>query len=210
MTWIKSDIILNGALVTLLPLEEKHFKALEILATDQKIWEFIPVDMRTPEKRLHAFANALLEREKGSQFAFVIFNKQESKIIGSTRLMNIEENHRKLEIGWTWLHPDYWATAINLECKLLLLTYCFEKLRAIRVQLKTDENNIRSRKAIQKIGAQYEGILRHDWIRDNGTIRNSAYFSIIHSEWENAKEKLATLLQTKLIAESLKTHNTNV
>jgi RimJ/RimL family protein N-acetyltransferase len=87
---------------------------------------------------------------------------------------------------------------VNLECKLLLLEFCFEELNAIRVQLKTDENNIRSQKAIRKIGAQYEGVLRNDWIRDNGTIRNSVYFSIISSEWKEVNIKLLALLNEKL------------
>jgi RimJ/RimL family protein N-acetyltransferase len=154
--------------------------------------------MSTTEKRLEVFANAIEERERGTQFPFVIFHREQQKIVGSTRLMNIEPAHRKLEIGWTWLHPDYWATAVNLECKLLLLTFCFEQLLAIRVQLKTDENNIRSRTAIQKTGATYEGTLRHDWLRPNGTIRNSAYYSIIYTEWEQKKPALAALLQNKL------------
>ena len=128
---------------------------------------------------------------------FVIIHKQDGKIIGSTRLMHIDPPHRKLEIGWTWLHPDYWATAVNLECKLLLLSFCFETLQAVRVQLRTDERNIRSRKAIAKIGGKYEGILRHDLIRDNGTFRNSAYFSLIHTEWSDAKTNLTTLLLNK-------------
>ena len=106
--------------------------------------------------------------------------------------------HKKLEIGSTWLHPDYWATAINPECKLLLLTYCFEVLQAVRVQLKTDEKNMRSRKAIEKIGGQFEGILRNDMIRDNYTKRNSAYFSIIDDEWKDKKARLIELHNLKL------------
>lgn len=198
MNWIKTSTLWSGELVELIPLEEKHFEALAVVAGEIRIWEFIPIDMSSKEKCFLTFASALTEKEKGTQFPFVIYHKQENKIIGSTRLMNIEAKHRKLEIGWTWLHPDYWATAINLECKLLLLTFCFEELKTIRVQLKTDENNIRSRKAIQKIGGKYEGVLRHDWIRDNGTIRNSAYFSIINTEWEHTKNNLTSVLQTKI------------
>ena len=122
------------------------------------------------------------EKEKETQFPFVIYHKVHKKIIGATRFLDIQAQHKKLEIGWTWLHPNYWGTTVNLECKLLLLTYCFEKLNAIRVQFKTDENNIRSRKAIEKIGGKFEGILRNDMLRDNGTKRNSAYYSIIDSE----------------------------
>jgi RimJ/RimL family protein N-acetyltransferase len=112
--------------------------------------------------------------------------------------MDIQQQHKKLEIGSTWLHPTYWATVVNLECKLLLLTHCFEVLEASRVQLKTDENNIRSRKAIEKIGGQFEGILRSDMLRDNNTKRNSAYYSIIAEEWPVIKIKLTDLYNAKL------------
>lgn len=200
MNWISSDTILKGDLVELIPLERKHFVELEQLAREMRIWEFIPIDMSTKERCLQTFATAMCEKEKGTQLPFVIWNKQEKKIIGSTRLMEIYPAHKKLEIGWTWLHPDYWATAVNLECKLLLLTFCFEELKAIRVQLKTDENNIRSQKAIKKIGGQFEGMLRNDWIRYNGTIRNSVYFSIIHTEWEHVKINLKRLVQNKMKA----------
>lgn len=200
MNWINSDTILKGDLVELIPLERNHFVELEQLAREMRIWEFIPIDMSTKDKCLQTFATAMLEKEKGTQLPFVIWNKQEKKIIGSTRLMEIYPAHKKLEIGWTWLHPDYWATPVNLECKLLLLTFCFDELKAIRVQLKTDENNIRSQKAIKKIGGQFEGILRNDWIRYNGTIRNSFYFSIIHTDWEHAKKELKGVVQNKMKA----------
>ncbi len=197
MNWIQPNTTLIGEMVELYPMEERHFAQLEILAQEKRIWEFIPADMNSKDKCMKAFNNALMEREKGTQFPFVIFYEPHQKIIGSTRLMNIEVPHKKLEIGWTWLHPSYWATAVNPECKLMLLTFCFEELKAIRVQLKTDENNIRSRKAIQKIGAQYEGILRQDYIRDNGTIRNTAYFSVLDHEWEGVKQNLTALFYQK-------------
>ncbi|MEP7196092.1 MAG: GNAT family protein [Saprospiraceae bacterium] len=198
MNWINPNTILEGELVKLMPLNKTHFEELSILAEENKIWEFIPIDMSSKTKRYQVFENAIIEKEKGTQLPFVIFHKQENKIIGSTRLMNIEWQHKKLEIGFTWLQPHYWATTVNLECKLLLLSFCFEELKTIRVWLKTDENNIRSHKAILKIGAKFEGVLRHDWIRDNGTIRNSAYFSIINNEWATAKENLLTLLKNKI------------
>ncbi len=198
MTWIKSNSILKGEFVELIPLEQKHFEELELLAIEKRIWEFYPYDCENPIRFRELLSLALRERDNGNQYPFVIFHKQEQRIIGSTRLMEIEHQNRKLEIGWTWLHPHYWSTAINLECKLLLLTFCFENLNAIRVQLKTNENNIRSRKATEKIGGKFEGIFRHHWIADNGTIRNTAFFSILNTEWENAKKNLATQLQNKL------------
>ncbi|MES2780788.1 MAG: GNAT family protein [Bacteroidota bacterium] len=197
MNWITPNTTLEGETVILLPLTETYFAALDKLGEEKKIWEFIPSDMSSSEKRLAVFLKALQMREEQTHYPFVIMHKQKNEIIGSTRLLDIFPQHRKLEIGWTWLHPDYWATSINFECKLLLLTFCFEELKACRVQLRTDENNIRSRKAIEKIGAQYEGILRHDLIRENGTHRNSAYFSIIDSEWIEKKQRLEEKLKRK-------------
>ncbi|HAT3993068.1 TPA: GNAT family N-acetyltransferase, partial [Elizabethkingia anophelis] len=108
----------------------------------------------------------------------------------STRLFEIYPADKKLEIGWTWITKDYWGTTINLECKLLLLTYCFETLKTNRVQLKTKDTNFRSRKAIEKIGGIFEGILRKDKIVSDGTTRNAAYYSILDDEWEQARIKI--------------------
>ncbi len=195
--WIKYPTTLTGQTVDLLPLEKEHFAELETLARDKRIWEFYTFDGSDPIKFSSVLSSALIERAKGNQFPFVIRHKTDNKIIGSTRFLDIQPIHKKLEIGSTWLHPDYWATEVNLECKLLLLTYCFENLQAVRVQLKTDERNLRSRKAIEKIGGQFEGILRNDMIRDDNTNRNSAYYSIINEEWADKKQNLIQLYQAK-------------
>jgi RimJ/RimL family protein N-acetyltransferase len=200
MDRINHSTWLAGETVKLVPMNQWHFDELDELAKDERIWEFIPSDMSANERRLNIFSNALVEREKGTQFPFVIIHKKDRRIIGSTRLMDIQALHRKLEIGWTWLHPGYWATKVNPECKFLLLQFCFEQLQAARVQFKTDENNMRSRKAIEKIGGMYEGTLRNDMVKDNGTKRNSAYFSIIDSEWDLVKKELALLAERKEIS----------
>jgi RimJ/RimL family protein N-acetyltransferase len=195
--WIPYPLTLTGETVELVSLDRKHFAELEIVARDKKIWEFYPFDCSNSDTFLNYYSQGLTEGEKGNQFPFVIFHRHEKKIIGSTRYLDIQQKHRKLEIGFTWLHPNHWGTEVNFECKLLLLTHCFETLKALRVQLKTDENNIRSRKAIAKIGAQFEGILRNDMLRDNGTSRHSAYFSIIDKEWSEKKVILTELYKNK-------------
>lgn len=195
--WIHESTILKGEIVELLPLEERHISALELLAKDKRIWEHYTFDGTQSETFLNMLDSAFAERDNGTRFPFTIFHKAENKIIGSTSFLDIQPKHKKLEIGSTWLHPDYWATAVNLECKLLLLTHCFEKLGTLRVQLKTDEKNLRSRKAIEKIGGQFEGILRNDLLRDNGTRRNSAYYSITEEEWKDKKIKLTDLYKQK-------------
>lgn len=192
-SWINYPTILQGQTVNLIPLEEMHFPVLEQLAKDERIWQFYPFDGTDSSRILLVLTMALAERNVETRFPFVIVHKAENKIIGSTSLLDLQPKNLKLEIGSTWLHPDYWATPVNLECKLLLLTHCFEKLNTVRVQLKTDENNVRSRKAIEKIGGQLEGIFRNDMLRDNNTRRNSAYYSIIQEEWPEKKIKLAEL-----------------
>ena len=195
--WIHHLTVLSAQVVDLIPLQKEHFPQLVYLSKDKRIWEFYIFDWYDSEKFLDVLKIAIVEKEKGTQFPFIIYHKPEKKIIGSTRFLEIQPLHRKLEIGWTWLHSDYWGTEVNLECKLLLLTFCFENLQAIRVQLKTDENNLRSRKAIEKIGGQFEGILRHDMLRDNETKRNSALYSILDNEWNNVKTNLTHLYENK-------------
>ena len=188
--WIKHPTELKGDLVELLPLDTSHFAELYELAKEPSIWEFLPTNCSDKTKFTNAYNEALIEREKGNHYPFVILNKKTKKLIGSTRLFDIHPKDKKLEVGWTWLHPDFWATGFNYECKLLLLTFCFDTLNANRVQLKTSDINLRSRKAIEKIGGKFEGILRKDKIRDNGSPRNSAYYSIIDEEWIVVKESL--------------------
>jgi RimJ/RimL family protein N-acetyltransferase len=195
--WIENPGRLEGETIALLPLEAAHLPILTEIARDKRIWEFYPFDGTDSNRFLELYRLSITERDKGTQYPFVVFHKAENAIIGSTRYLDIQPQHRKLEIGATWLQPAYWGSPINLECKLLLLTHCFEMLKAVRVQLKTDENNIRSRKAIQKIGGEFEGILRKDMIRDNQTFRNSAYFSIIDEEWPVKKAALTNLYHSK-------------
>lgn len=181
--WINAPEKLEGLNIELTPLKKEHFPVLQEIASHKKIWEFYSYDCSKTDIFMREFNKALEEAAKGNQFPFVIFYKPDHKIIGSTRFLYLQPAHRILEIGWTWLHPDYWHTAVNALCKSVLLSYCFETMKAIRVQLKTDATNVRSRKAIEKIGATFEGILRNDMIRDNGTYRNSAYYSFIEGEW---------------------------
>jgi RimJ/RimL family protein N-acetyltransferase len=197
-SWIQHPITLEGQLIQLITLNKDHFSELEALAADKRIWQYYVYDGTDPTRFRSVLRSAVDEMLKGTQLPFVIYHKVEKKIIGSTRFIDIQATHRKVEIGSTWLHPDYWGTAVNLECKLLMLTYCFENIGALRVQFKTDENNARSRRAIEKVGGKFEGVLRHDMLRDNGTNRNSAYYSIIDNEWRALKAALTAQLHGKL------------
>ena len=189
---------LTGKTVTLISLDRAHFPKLIELAQDKRIWEHYIYDGSDPETLRSVLEFGITEREKGNQFPFVIQHNASGELIGSTRFLDIQPKHKKLEIGTTWVIPSYWGTAVNLECKLLLLTFCFETLGTLRVQFKTDENNIRSRKAIEKIGGRFEGILRNDMVRANGTVRSSACFSIIDKEWSETKAMLNELVVNKI------------
>ena len=136
------------------------------------------------------YTEAIQNRRKGLCYPFVILNRNTGHLVGTTRFIELSPKEKKLEIGHTWMHPDYWSSGINTECKLLLLTYCFENLKTIRVQIRANEVNLRSRRAIEKIGATFEGILRKDKINYLGVPRNSAYYSIIDDEWPRVKANL--------------------
>ncbi|HIC8644596.1 GNAT family acetyltransferase [Elizabethkingia meningoseptica] len=195
--WITHPTILEGSVIDLIPLEREHLEELYTAAADKDLWALIPTDCSDKETFYKTYEFALSEREAGNQYPFVIRHKQTNKLIGSTRLFEIYPSDKKLEIGWTWITKDYWGTTINLECKLLLLTYCFEALKTNRVQLKTKDTNFRSRKAIEKIGGTFEGILRKDKVLRDGTTRNAAYYSILDDEWNNARIKILEQIKEK-------------
>lgn len=187
---IPHPTILTGEFVQLVPLTSAHFEELYLAASDKTLWERIPTDCSERENFDKAYHFALSERDKGNQYPFVILHTATQQLIGSSRFFEIYPADKKLEIGWTWIITKYWGTEINLECKLLMLAFCFDSLQARRVQFKTDETNIRSRKAIEKLGARFEGVLRKDKIKSNGASRNAAYYSILDDEWEEARQKI--------------------
>ncbi|TXJ00864.1 MAG: N-acetyltransferase [Chryseobacterium cucumeris] len=195
--WIVYPTILEGETVELITLEKEHFEELYAAASDKELWELIPTDCSEETQFYKTYEFALSERETGNQYPFVIRHKETGKLIGSTRFFEIYPADRKLEIGWTWITKEFWGTAINLECKLLLLTFCFDVLKTNRVQLKTKDDNFRSRKAIEKIGGVFEGILRKDKVLSDGTTRNAAYYSILNDEWAAAKSKIEALIKEK-------------
>ena len=199
MNWIQHPVILEGERVRLVPLDSAHFDELMQVAAQEQIWERMSINGADRDRITQHLKTALLKRAAGEQYPFTIIDKVHNKIIGSTMFHNIFPEHRKLEIGWTWYDPAYWRTGYNRECKLLLLTYCFEVLKTVRVQLQTDENNERSRTAILGIGATYEGTMRKERIRANGANRNTAMYSIIDDEWVEVKAKLQASLKPRII-----------
>lgn len=190
MPWLAHPIKLSGLLVRLEPLNEAHFDGLVGIAAAPQIWTYLPFDGRHAENLRRELRTAILNRNAGTHYPFTVIAQDSNRIIGSTRFFEIFEEHKKLEIGWTWYHPSAWGKGYNVECKLLLLSYAFETLGANRVQLKTRDTNKRSQAAIQKTGAVYEGCLRSDRLMPDGHVRDTMVYSVIRPEWPATKVKL--------------------
>ncbi|USK62266.1 GNAT family N-acetyltransferase [Peribacillus asahii] len=186
---------LVGEKVRIVPMEEHHIQGLYEIGNDKMIWSHLPKTIQTLNDMKSLVEEALENKESGKEFPFVILLRDNDRIIGSTRFLDISNPNKSLEIGWTWYTSTVWGTHTNTECKYLLLKYCFETLKLIRVQFKTDERNVRSQKAIEKIGGMKEGILRNHMIRKDGTFRNSVFYSVIESDWVSVKNKLDNILR---------------
>ncbi|OAS85364.1 MULTISPECIES: GNAT family N-acetyltransferase [Metabacillus] len=187
---------LTGEYVRIVPMERSHIQGLYEIGNDKTIWTHLPKTIQTLNDMESFVEEALDKKEVGIEFPFVILLRENNKIIGTTRFLEISNINKSLEIGWTWLTPSVWGTTINTECKYLLLNYCFETLKTIRVQFKTDEQNIRSQRAIERIGGVKEGVLRNHMIKKDGTFRNSVFYSVIESEWTSIKHKLDITLHS--------------
>jgi RimJ/RimL family protein N-acetyltransferase len=161
----------------------------------QQIWTYSPSSIGKLEEMEIDLNQWLKSKELGSRYPFVIFDNSTREIVGSTSFLDISLQNRKLEIGGTWLDPKVWRTSVNTECKFLMLKYCFEKLNLVRVQLRTDVRNERSNRAIQRIGAHFEGTLRQDMIMHDGFVRDSNVYSILDQEWESVKDRLLGFLK---------------
>jgi RimJ/RimL family protein N-acetyltransferase len=187
--------MLKGKRVELIPMEISHAEQLFEAGNYADIWTYMSVKIREKEDMEKVVLSALAAKEQGTEFPFVVVDLETNRVIGSTRLLNISKQNKNAEIGWTWYTPSVWRTRVNTECKYLLLQYCFEALDMIRVQFKTDGRNERSQKAILRLGAVQEGILRKDRIVADGYIRDSVVFSILKEEWPSVKQRLEGFLE---------------
>jgi RimJ/RimL family protein N-acetyltransferase len=162
---------------------------------DAALWELIPWRLTKPEEMAAHVREMLAAQAAGTMLPFVTIERHTGRVIGATRFMNIEPAHRRLEIGGTWIARPWQRTVVNTEAKYLMLRHSFEVLGCIRVELKTDALNARSRNAILRIGAQEEGTLRQHMITWSGRVRDTVYFSILDSEWPRVKMGLEAKLQ---------------
>ena len=187
---IVQPVTLEGKCIRLEPLSLAHHAALCEAGLDEDLWRWIAAPVRTPEEMRAYIETALSEQAAGRALPFATIERASGRAIGSTRYGNIDRSNRRVEIGWTWIARPWQRTAVNTEAKYLMLRHAFETLGCIRVELKTDSLNERSRKAILRIGAQEEGTFRNHMITASGRIRHTVYYSIIDSEWPAVKANL--------------------
>lgn len=191
---IPDDIELVGKFATLEPLSETHLEGLVTAVKDGELWKLTCTRVPSPESMQQTITQALEEKRVGQQFPFVVRRLSDNKIVGSTRYYLIRPKDRNLSIGFTWYGKSAQRTAINTQCKLLLLSYAFETLNCISVAFHVDDTNLVSQAAVNRLGAKHEGILRNDRIMPDGRIRNTHCFSILDSEWPQIKLTLEECL----------------
>ena len=191
-------VSLSGKYIHLDPLSEAHAPGLALVGRDQEIWRYLPYGELTNEAKILAYIKTLLRwANQGTDLPFVVIENEINKPIGCTRYQDIQLEHKKLEIGGTWIGKAHQRTKANTESKYLLLKHAFEKMGCIRVQLKTDARNLRSQKAIERIGAKKEGVLRNHMILPNGEVRDSVFYSILEGEWPEVKQQLEEKLSQR-------------
>jgi N-acetyltransferase len=181
---------LRGSIVRLEPLTPDHVEVLARVGLEPELWRWQPTLILTLDDMRRYVMTALDQLRRGVSLPFVIVEQATNEVIGSTRYMEITPEHRRLEIGYTWVAPAWQRTGANTDAKLLLLTHAFETLGAIRVVLKTETTNAQSRAAISRLGAVQEGVFRQHLIADSGRRRDMVYYAILDTEWPAAKERL--------------------
>jgi RimJ/RimL family protein N-acetyltransferase len=187
-------VVLGGSHVRMEPLAESHHADLCAVGLDPDLWRWIPFRVLTPDEMAGYIRSALDAQAAGSALPFATVERSSGRVIGCTRYMNIDAANLHVEIGSTWIGRAWQRSAVNTEAKYLMLRHAFETLGCLRVELKTDALNLRSRNAIQRIGARQEGIFRKHLLTWSGRIRDTVYFSIIDSEWPKAKADLEAKL----------------
>ena len=187
----KEDIILENERVRLSPLGEMHLeKMLPIALQTPDLLQYSPSPFGTKAAMQTYLDIAFQNRKQETRYAFAIFDKQMGRFAGSTSYGNISLKNQRVEIGWTWIAPEFQRTGLNRNCKFLLLRYGFETLNLERIELKTDARNTQSKTAIEAIGGQFEGVLRSHTLMLDGHRRDTVYYSILKAEWPEVKERV--------------------
>jgi len=193
MTWL-APVTLSGQYAVLEPLTEKHHDDLVEAVKDGELWELWYTSVPKPEAMRVEIERRLELQRQGTMLPFAVMDTSTGRAVGMTTYMNVDSVHRRVEIGSTWYRKSVQRTALNTECKLMLLTHAFESLDCIAVELRTHFFNHRSRRAIERLGAKLDGILRNHQRAGNGTLRDTCVYSIIAGEWPTVKAHLWWML----------------
>jgi RimJ/RimL family protein N-acetyltransferase len=188
-------VVLENEKVRMEPLTRKHFPALMGVGLHEELWRWTNAICTTESALEEYLEEAIRSREQGAAVPFVTFDKVNNRVVGSSRFGNIDSRNRRVEIGWTWITPSAQRSHVNSAAKLAMLTHAFETLGCIRVELKTDALNTRSRNAMLRLGCREEGTFRNHMITDAGRIRDTVYFSILADEWPPIRERLTSSLR---------------
>jgi RimJ/RimL family protein N-acetyltransferase len=191
---IVEPVTLEGRFVRMEPLSLDHVDALCEVGLEPSLWTWIPTAVRTPAEMRQYVEIALAERDAGRALPFATIDRATGKVVGSSRYAAISVPDRRVEIGWTWIGAPWQRTYINTEAKLVMLRHAFEQWGCLRVELKTDGLNEKSRAAIARIGATQEGIFRQHMITASGRVRDTVYFSILDTEWPTVRARLTARL----------------
>ncbi len=184
------QVLLVGEEVSLIPVEERWLEELLSFSADPVIWKHLPIEIYTRADMYNWYKHTRQEADSGKIIPFLIQHTQSGEILGTTRILEWERSHKRAEIGFTWINPKWFGSNINAEAKLLLLDYAFNSMKLNRVQFKADERNLRSQRAIEKLGATKEAVLRNFKFRRDGSVGNVVLYSIISSEWPSVSLKL--------------------
>jgi len=187
-------ITLTGARVALVPLAWEHLAAALAVAVPSDIFHWWPRDIRTPADLRASFEEAFAARDGGTALPFSTFDRASDQLVGGTRYMAVDLRNRRLEIGGTWVARPWQRTYVNTEAKLLMLEHAFETLGCLRVEFKTDALNTASRAALDRLGAQQEGVFRKHMVTSAARVRDTVYFSIVDDEWPDVKARLLAKL----------------
>lgn len=184
-------VVLDGKRVRLEPLTESHFEGVRKAGAFDELWKWTNAIASSPETMRVYFDEALRMAKSGTALPFATIDKQSNTIIGSTRFANADFANRRVEIGWTWITPEFQRSYVNSEAKYLMLSHAFETWGCARVELKTDVLNEKSRNAMKRMGATEEGILRKHVLTYSGRWRDSIYYSVLDTEWPLVRGRLA-------------------
>lgn len=191
----------EGALVRLRPLSEDDVAPLTEIALSHAHEYRLTSTPASEDQVGPYFGRAFSEMASGTALVVAVLARADGRLLGTSRLTDIEERHRRCELGYTWYRPEVFNTGVNVECKLLLLAHAFETLGLVRVQIHTDVRNLRSQRAIRALGARYEGVLRRHMITKQGQVRDTMVFAVTDEDWPHVKRRLQDRLARRLEGE---------